>query len=97
VLKVLPLSDQASAQPVLGGVCKPVNERTGDVGRWILAHRPIGQLNQSRVFWYLDVYPTHAAAEAAKGPQGTVVESLGKVWLLNRDNHRTRLDAKRAV
>jgi quercetin dioxygenase-like cupin family protein len=30
----------------------------------------------------LDAYPTGAAAEAAKGPRGTVVEALGKVWLL---------------
>jgi hypothetical protein len=30
----------------------------------------------------LDVYPTRAAAEAAKGARGTVVDSLGKVWLL---------------
>ncbi len=34
------------------------------------------------MFWHLDVYKTRAAAEAAKGPQGTVVDSLGKVWLL---------------
>jgi hypothetical protein len=32
-------------------------------------------------FWHLDVYPTRAAAETAKGPRGTVIESLGKVWL----------------
>jgi quercetin dioxygenase-like cupin family protein len=33
------------------------------------------------VFWHLDSYPTRAAAEAAKGPRGTVVEALGQVWL----------------
>jgi hypothetical protein len=65
-----------------GGICKPINERTGELGCWIIAHEPIGQLNQSQIFWHLDVYPTRAAAEEAKGPQGTVVESLGKVWLL---------------
>lgn len=37
---------------------------------------------QSEMFWYLDAYTTRADAEAAKGPHGTVVESLGKVWLL---------------
>jgi quercetin dioxygenase-like cupin family protein len=62
--------------------CKPVTERTGEVGCWIIAHEPIGQLNQSQVFWHLDVYPSRAAAQEAKGPQGTVVESLGKIWLL---------------
>jgi quercetin dioxygenase-like cupin family protein len=73
---------RALAQAAPGGICKPVSERTGEVGCWIIAHEPIGQLNQSQIFWHLDVYPTRAAAEEAKGPQGTVVESLGKVWLL---------------
>lgn len=27
------------------------------------------------------VYPSRGAAEAAKGARGTVVESLGKIWL----------------
>jgi len=76
------LLGQASAQPVAGGVCKPVSERTAEVGCWIVAHEPLGQFNQSQVFWHLDVYPTRAAAEAAKDAHGTVVESLGKVWLL---------------
>jgi quercetin dioxygenase-like cupin family protein len=56
--------------------------RTLQVGCWILADDPIGQLNTSPVFWTLDVYPTRAAAEAEKGPRGTVLESLGKVWLM---------------
>src|SRR5262249_19588839 len=33
--------------------------------------------------WYLDVYPSRATAEAAKGLRGTVVESFGQVWLLS--------------
>jgi quercetin dioxygenase-like cupin family protein len=32
--------------------------------------------------WTLDVFPTKAVAENAKNGQGTVVEALGKVWLL---------------
>jgi quercetin dioxygenase-like cupin family protein len=70
------------AQPVSGGVCKPVSERTTEVGCWIIAHEPVGRLNEPQVFWHLDLYPTHAAAQEAKGPQGTVVESFGRVWLL---------------
>lgn len=62
--------------------CLPVSERAGrDVGCWIMAIQPLGQLPQPDVFWHLDTYPTRAAAEAAKGPRGTVIESLGKVWL----------------
>ena len=74
-----------SAQGValLGGVCKPASMRDQQVGCWILADDPIGLLTKSPVFWTLDAYSTRAAAEADKGPRGTVLESLGKVWLLN--------------
>ena len=70
------------AQPAPGVVCKPVSERTSEVGCWIVAHQHIGQLMQSPVFWHIDAYPTRAAAEAAKGPRGTVVQAFGRVWLL---------------
>src|SRR5260370_37245767 len=73
---------QASGQPIPGGTCKLVSERTGEVGCWIIAHEPVGQLTQSQTFWHLATYPTRSAAEAAKGPRATVVESLSKVWLL---------------
>lgn len=79
---VLSLCGHASAQPVQDTRCRPVSERTGDVGCWIIAHESVGQLTQSQIFWHLDAYPTRATAEAAKGSRGTVVESLGKVWLL---------------
>jgi quercetin dioxygenase-like cupin family protein len=80
---VASLSGPVSAQPVAGGACKPASERTGEVGCWIIAHEPMGQLTQSKIFWHLDVYPTRGAAVSAKGPHGTVVESLGKIWLLS--------------
>ena len=66
-------------------VCKPLSQRTGELGCWITAHTDLGPLPQEPIFWHLDTYPTRAAAEAAKGPRGTVVESLGKVWLLTID------------
>jgi quercetin dioxygenase-like cupin family protein len=65
-----------------GGVCRAVSERTGEVGCWIIAHEAVGQLAEAQMVWYLDTFPTRAAAEAAKSPHGTVVEALGKVWLL---------------
>lgn len=68
------------------GRCKPVNERRGEVGCWIIAHQSIGELPQPQIFWYLDVYPTRLGAEAAKGARGTVVDSLGKIWLLTIEN-----------
>ncbi len=74
---------QAGAQHVAEGPrCKPVGERTGELGCWIMTDHALGQLGKSEVFWHLDVYPTRADAERAKGARGTIVESLGKVWLL---------------
>ena len=63
--------------------CKPVNQRTGELGCWITANASLGQLPQQPIFWHLDTYLTRGEAEAAKGPRGTMVESLGKLWLLH--------------
>jgi quercetin dioxygenase-like cupin family protein len=71
------------SQPVDGGVCRPVGERKTEVGCWILANDPVGVLSEPQALWHLDVYQTRAAALAVKGPRGTVVEALGKVWLLS--------------
>lgn len=81
-----------SAQGVIGptGVCKPASMRTQQVGCWILASDPIGPLTKSPVFWTLDEYPSRAAAEADKGPRGTVLESLGKVWLLSIEYQKSK-------
>ena len=70
---------EASAQ-----ICKPVAERTGELGCWIIAHQPVGQLSKPETFWHLDIYVTRAEAEAeaAKSAGSVVVESLGKMWLL---------------
>src|SRR3954469_9019190 len=76
--------------PAFAQVCQSVNERAriGDVGCWIVASAPVGQLGQSHVFWHLDTFATRAAAEAVKGPRGTIVESYGKVWLLTIDEKK---------
>lgn len=62
--------------------CLPVAQRTGDIGCWIIANQVVGQLPTGPISWHLDTYPTRAEAEAAKRPGATVVEALGKVWLL---------------
>ena len=74
--------DQAFAQIAQMGVCKPVSQRTGEVGCWIITNKALRQLPDGPIFWHLDTYPTRVAAEAARGPRATVVEALGKVWLL---------------
>lgn len=85
----VPASAQpAPAQPahhtgVYGGGCFPVAQRAGrEFGCWITATETLGELpHATPLHWHLDAYSTHAAAEADKGPRGTVVESLGRVWL----------------
>ena len=74
-LLILAAAGSASAQ------CRPVAERTREVGCWIVAQAPLGRLSEPAIFWHLDSYPTRAEAEAGKGPRGTVIEALGKVWL----------------
>ena len=71
----------AYAQPVPGGLCRPVEERKSEVGCWILAHKPVGQFKEAAPFWYLHEFQDQPAAEAAKGARGIVVEAFGKVWL----------------
>ena len=61
-------------------------QRTGEVGCWNIAGQSIGQLKNAHTYWHLDTYTTHDAAKAAKSPQGTVVETEGKIWLLTIDD-----------
>jgi hypothetical protein len=65
------------------GKCKPVSSRqhNGDEGCWILADQKIGRLH-APVYWHVDRYDSRAAAEQAKLQRSSVVESLGKTWLL---------------
>lgn len=86
---------QGAATP--GDPCKPASARTQQVGCWILADNRVGKLTKPEVYWHLDTYPTRFAAQADKGPTGTVVESFGKVWLMTiehkdwRSPHGTRV------
>lgn len=72
-----------SAQTV--GRCVPVSERAGRVfGCFIMAREELGALPvDTSLYWHLDTYPTVAEANAARGARGTVVESLGRIWLLS--------------
>ena len=86
---LLAFSESASAQ-----ICRPVEQRSGNaVGCWIIAHQPLGQFTQPQTFWHLDTYPTLAAAEQAKGPHGTVVKSLDRIWLLSIEQRDWRAPA----
>jgi hypothetical protein len=82
LLTTTSLFAQSSTQSLSFGTCKPISERKTEVGCWIMVDQPVGRINAAQVLWHLDVYPTRPEAEKAKSPRGTVVESLGKVWLL---------------
>src|SRR3954453_2541273 len=85
LLFVLGLSYSTSAQldPRRGPLgCVPVSERTMEVGCYILVSDKLGELPAAPRYWHLDSYPNRAAAEAAQGARGTVVEALGQVWLM---------------
>jgi quercetin dioxygenase-like cupin family protein len=76
------LATGSSVLAQTGGTCVPVSERgTRELGCFITARELLADLPQVPLFWHLDIYSTRAAADAARGPRGTVVESLGKVWL----------------
>jgi hypothetical protein len=45
------MSAQSNAQAPAFGTCKPTDERTGEVGCWILVEQPIGRIDQTEVFW----------------------------------------------
>ncbi len=61
--------------------CKPVGERTGPEGCWILTSAHVGKLPATPIFWTLDRYSTPESAKEASLEGGTVVEALGQVWL----------------
>jgi quercetin dioxygenase-like cupin family protein len=76
-LSILLWASEASAQK-----CIPATQQYGDqLGCWIIGDVDLGQLPQGPLFWHLDVFPTSADAEAAKGPGGTVIAAFEKVWL----------------
>src|SRR5882724_5325553 len=82
VMTLAPTSDSTWAQTgVLATGCPHISERRTELGCYTTAVEIIGELPQLPLYWHLDNYPTRAAAEAAKQARGTVVESLGKVWL----------------
>jgi len=71
-----------TVQAQTDGTCIPISERAGrELGCFITAREILDDLPQVPLYWHLDTYQTRAAADAAKGPRGTIVESLGKIWL----------------
>ncbi len=63
------------------GCRTPVSQRPGDTGCYLTVEAALGTLDGRPVFWHLYTYPTATAAEAARGPRGTVAHSFAKHWV----------------
>jgi hypothetical protein len=66
-----------------GGTCVPIGERgQRTLGCYITAREELGRLpRDSALYWHIDRFDSRAVAETARGPRGTVVNSLGQIWL----------------
>jgi quercetin dioxygenase-like cupin family protein len=65
-------------------ICLPAALRVvAQTGCWMTARRELGVPPGGKLYWHIDRFADRAAAEAARGPSGTVVESYGKVWLFS--------------
>ncbi len=80
VVTVLAAADSVSAQAP-GGCNTPVSQRTSKVGCYFTVSELMDALPPGPLFWHLYHYPSRTAAKTAKGLQGTIAESFGKVWL----------------
>ena len=79
-------SAQTPQPPTYPGGCEtPVSQRLSETGCYLVAERQFGEMT-APVFWHLYTYPTVSAAEAALSQNGTLVQSLGKVWVFTLAN-----------
>ena len=62
--------------------CQPIAQRSSRVGCWIVVDQPVGTFAQPQVSWYIDKFPTRAAADAAAGTHGTAVDALEQHWVM---------------
>jgi quercetin dioxygenase-like cupin family protein len=62
--------------------CAPIAEKRQELGCYVIARQRLGALpHESPLAWQLDVFPSRAAAEAAKGRLATVAEAFDRIWL----------------
>src|SRR5690242_16146605 len=87
ILLALPIA-ALPAQVQGFGVCKPVAERSGEEGCWILVDQSVGKASGPAMYWHLDAYADTAAAQRARGATGVVVRALGKTWVMTIDGSR---------
>ena len=81
ILAVASLVGQPAGAQTKG--CEPVAQRAGrEFGCFITAREELGALpRDSALYWHIDAFETRSSADAARASRGTVVTSLGRVWL----------------
>ena len=68
--------------PGTGIPCVPIAEKRQELGCYVIARQRLGALPQETPpAWQLDVFPSRAAAEAAKGQLATIAEVFDRIWL----------------
>jgi quercetin dioxygenase-like cupin family protein len=74
------LATTASGQTA---TCEPIEQRNGrEFGCFITARQDLGALpRDSALYWHIDAFPSEAKATTARSARGTVVHSLGRIWL----------------
>lgn len=92
LLLALPLIT-GTAQTQGFGACKPVSERSSEVGCWILTDQSVGRAAAPELFWHLDTYRDTTQAQRARGLHGVVIRALGKIWLMTIDDARRHSSA----
>ncbi|MDQ3817608.1 MAG: cupin domain-containing protein [Acidobacteriota bacterium] len=63
--------------------CMENGLKSNSVGCQLLAKMQVSRFPEGPLFWHLNKFPTRAAAEAARGQAGMVVESDGWFWLFS--------------
>lgn len=56
-------------------------EQTNQPRLALSAEVPLGIVSGGPLYWHIHEFPTRAAAEAARGPRGTVADVFGRHWL----------------
>src|SRR5437764_1465682 len=81
------------------GCSTPISERKTETGCYTTAETSLGRLPSGALFWHLYTYPSRAAAQAARGPKATTVESFGKHWVftIGLENWQPSIGEKVAV
>jgi quercetin dioxygenase-like cupin family protein len=58
-------------------------ERQMEKGCYILVSQRLGELPTGALYWHIDAYASRSDAEIARTPWSTVVQALGRTWLMS--------------